>query len=69
MTRQVFIFRELIIIKLWRFKKRNYGPPGGAVVKFVRSASVSPGFTGLDPGADLCTTCQAHAVAGVPHIK
>ena len=31
----------------------SWGWPGGVVVKFVLSALVVPGFTGLDPGADL----------------
>ena len=40
-------------------KRTTRGQPGGAVVKFVHSASVAQGLWVQITGADLHTTCQA----------
>ena len=46
--------------------KEILGQPGGAAVKFTRSASRRPVWI---PGADMALLHKSHAVAGVPHIK
>ena len=45
--------------KIFCYKKICWGRPGGAVVKFARSALAARGPLVRIPGVDLCTACEA----------
>ena len=45
------------------------GWPGGAAIKFARSASAALGSLVRIPCADMAPLGKSHAVAGVPCIK
>ena len=40
-------------------ERRERVPPGGAAVRFARSALAAWGLLVRIPGVDLCTACQA----------
>ena len=46
-----------------------WGPPGGVLFEFVRSALVVQGSPVWIPGTDLCTTYQAVLWQESQHIK
>ena len=50
-------------------KLLSRGQPGGAAVKFTRSASAAHGSPVWIPGADRAPLGKSHAVVGIPQIK